>query len=252
MTARLPSGKFERLLLAGVDSNCKHLYRMTIEILKFNTEAEWLDARRRYVTASEVPTLCGKNKFAEKDAIVKIWKRKMGEEPEFNDSLGFGKRAMYWGQRFQNLLVEEFNSLEPNAFYKPVRNTLIVNDKYPWLAVSPDALGLFAGNNFTGPIPSICEVKIVSEFFRSKFINPDGYTAPDLYMYQLWTQMLVGEYLHGVLLAFIGGNTLAPVYTLGPESEETTSEILEVSRSFHESFISTKTEPPEDWRITRV
>lgn len=222
---------------------------MTVTIHQFKNEEEWLAARRGYICGSDVPLLCGRNPYVKptENALAALWREKTGGEgKDLDSSAGFGKRPIYWGGRLQRMLLDEFNSLDPLALYKPCEFLIVTNDRFPWLAASPD------GRGFYDDVRSICEVKSVSEFLRPKFINPDGYTAPELYTYQLFTLMLVAEVPHGVLLPFIGGNTLAPSYYSNMEGSEQFEEIIETTREFHESFILTNTEPPSDWRLNRV
>lgn len=71
---------------------------MTVEILKFKTESEWLAARKQDITSTEMSALLGLNKFKSR---FTLWHEKAtGITEEFVEN-----DRMKWGKRMQNVIA---------------------------------------------------------------------------------------------------------------------------------------------------
>lgn len=71
---------------------------MTAKIMKFNTEEEWLEARKQDVTSTDMAALLGLSKWKSRFAL---WhEKKTGIAPEFVEN-----ERMKWGKRMQNVIA---------------------------------------------------------------------------------------------------------------------------------------------------
>lgn len=94
----------------------------------------WLARRRQYVTASEVSAVLGQSKFQTPQELF---------QAKINDVRTPINEHMRRGIEYEDKIIREYGS----AHLAPVRpwNRIIVNDKYPWLAATPDGFARVDG-----------------------------------------------------------------------------------------------------------
>ena len=166
---------------------------MAVKLYKFDNETEWLDMKRKAVTATEVASLFG---FGYKSRR-RLWHEKRGDiEPDFVDN-----NAMRWGRRLQNVVGQgiakdngwRFQSLDLHFYL----------DDSLWLGASPDG---FMWDTPAGTLA--CEIKTTERF--SDDLGWTDESAPIPYEFQNQHQMhLILKYAPGS----IGGGVIAALGT---------------------------------------
>jgi putative phage-type endonuclease len=194
---------------------------MTCRILESDDRLEWLEQRKNYITASDIPALLGESAWRTENDVIA-------------DKLGIGKPFVdstrtYWGRVSESVILRGFSELcdvylEPNS-------KLMANDDVPGLAATPDAMADFAmptpfytevppldiskvfHSSFTTFLNAkrmgarcVVDVKCVSSKNRSKWNKP--VECPQEYYGQMQAQMLVTGCKVGLLVAKVDAHEL--------------------------------------------
>jgi putative phage-type endonuclease len=158
----------------------------------YATEVEWLAARRRYITASEIAAVLGLSRYA---SPMGVWLDKLGlAEPTAE------LERMRWGKRLQRPIAAGFADDTGRHVLDPGPYTLLRSVRYPWLAATPDY--------FTArpdvPTPGVLDVKNASAYTKRDWLDE----PPVPYQLQVQGQLLVTGLDWGTLVALIGGAEL--------------------------------------------
>lgn len=169
-------------------------------------KSKWLHQRLQYVTASEVASVLGKNRyqtaaqlFAVKTACVVI--------PD--------NEHMRRGREYELTVLQS-----AGIRFRPWSN-LIASTKYPWLAATIDGLGMQNGQ------PVIMEAKCPARKWKSGEWQK--------YLPQVLTQLLVTGYDRGILIEGIGPKytrcSITPIQI--QDYTDMVDEILDMTYRFH-------------------
>lgn len=102
-----------------------------MQLLQFNTRQEWLDARCNYITASDVGTLLGINKYKTLPVLVREKKEKV--------NLTESTVAMDFGNVMEKTILRCFEH-KSGITVQMFDNNIAVNSDYPRLSCSLDGL----------------------------------------------------------------------------------------------------------------
>ena len=149
---------------------------------------EWLAARDKMITASDVATVMGLNPYKSPYAL---WSEKMGYKSA--DEAG---EAAAWGLRMEPVILDAYRE-ETSRWCKPVQH-LCASVRYPFIGATCDAqVGI---NGETCPL----ELKTASEYLLDRWAEG----CADYYVPQVQTQMLVMGSSRASVAVLIGGNKL--------------------------------------------
>lgn len=136
---------------------------------------QWLEERKKYVTASDVPAVLGLNPYKKP---IEVYQEKIGVVPPFR-----GNEHTERGKRMEPIILDFLEKSSPD--WKITRNNLLMRSSaYPFLAATPDALGWEMNSKGHFPI----EVKCPKNPWRE---------VPSYYRPQLWAQMIALGAEHG-------------------------------------------------------
>jgi putative phage-type endonuclease len=105
---------------------------MTGVLIPTATVAEWLEARRHGVTASEIAVIMGLSPWSSPYAL--FW-RKLGELPEQDDS-----DAMALGRYLESYVLDRFEDRHPEFVVAAGGQHLYSHPDRPWQMATPDAM----------------------------------------------------------------------------------------------------------------
>jgi putative phage-type endonuclease len=105
---------------------------MTAVLIETASEAGWLEARRRGVTASEISVVLGLSPY---DSPFALYHRKRGDLPDVDDS-----DAMERGRILEPYIAGKFAQLHPEFAVEGDGRTLYAHPDRPWQMATPDRL----------------------------------------------------------------------------------------------------------------
>lgn len=109
---------------------------MTWAISEYATEQEWLDARRRAITSSDVPTILGVSPYSNP---FQLWIEKTGGQGPRDDAKM--RRRFRMGHHVEPLIAEWFAEDTGRSPFRPAPGYyLLTNPGLSWAAVTPDLL----------------------------------------------------------------------------------------------------------------
>ena len=193
------------------------------------TRDEWLEARRNSIGASEVAAVLGESPWA---SPLSVWYDKVhgGQEAD-KDHLSFGlamEDAI--AGLYRRRTKRQVNALDPY--------TIEYHKDIPWLSAT------FDRQVWKDSRPGALELKHVSGFQTKK--DEWSFAPPDYYVYQLQTQIAVGDFAWGSLAGVFPGAQLE-VYDTVPRPE-----FLEAAYPHLEKFwkhVLDKTPPAPDGKL---
>lgn len=169
---------------------------MAVKILKFQTEDEWLEARKHDVTATDVSAMLGLSKFKSRFALYH--EKKSGIiANEFVEN-----ERTKWGKRLQNVIAQ--GVCEDNGWQGEDLGLFYIRDEDTRLACSLDVL-VDCPDRGKG----LMEVKNVgNDSFSASWTDEE---APVYYETQLMHELHMAnkagmDIRWGVLVALVGGN----------------------------------------------
>lgn len=132
--------------------------------------SEWLELRKKSITATDIATIMGVNPYK---TPYQLWQEKLGlkESDAEND-------AMRRGKSLEPIALESFCILKRQDY----KSAVVVDDVYTWAMASLDGYSQTTGR--------ICEIKCMGKANHEEAMN--GIVKP-LYMYQMHWQMFVTE-----------------------------------------------------------
>lgn len=180
---------------------------MEREIIKYKTEDEWLQARAKDLTSSEVSALFGLNKYV---SVFELWHAKKSGEPIPFEEQEYTK----WGNRLEAAIAEgvaEEKGWVVEPFKEYVRiPSLRIGSSFDFQIV--ESCGTNAEDTTIETV-AILEIKNVNQFiFKEEWIVDDAtkevLEAPTHIEIQIQHQMLVSGIDRAVIAALINGNKL--------------------------------------------
>lgn len=187
------------------------------ELLPETTKDGWLEQRKGFITASDVPALLGESRWRDREAVIA---EKIGRGVPFVDSM-----ATYMGRIGEAHVLQALGEL--TGWDVAPNRRLAVNKDAPGLAATPDA---FATMRFASPtVPllhvnklfhstwglvaeacragsvAVVDTKVVASKGRSKWTKEE---PPQEYFGQLQAQMLVTGSKYGLLVAKVDAHEM--------------------------------------------
>src|SRR5262245_15786495 len=186
----------------------------------YDSEADWLDARRTGIGGAEIAGVLGLARFQTPGSL---WATKC----RLIDDPGGELERLRWGRRLQRPIADGYATDTGRTLIDPGPYTLIRSTRWPWLFATPD---YFQSRDPLEPV-GVLDVKNASAWTRR-----DWYGEPPVpYQFQLQQQMLITDVSWGTLAALVGGDAL--VYAdLAPEPEAV-AWILEESERFWQCVV---------------
>jgi putative phage-type endonuclease len=161
------------------------------EIVTFETEQEWLAARKHGITATDMASIMGVNEYK---SAYRLWLEKRGDI--LPDDLS-GNLAIRCGHALQSEVARQYEIETDRMVIAPPADFWIVRSKRnPLFIVSPDYQVRAADKSGMGAL----ECKAVGERQAENWRD----TAPLAYRIQLQWQMCVESFSWGSLAAIIG------------------------------------------------
>lgn len=187
---------------------------MIRETHNFANEADWLEARKKYVTSTEAAALFGAGSFVK--TAYELYHLKAGtvEPPEFYEN-----NRVKWGQRLESAIANGIAE-DLGLIVTPFKAFMTMPEF--GLAASFDfaITGLVEGHEdnearraFAEHGQGILEIKNIDSLQFKRGWLDDGETleAPIQYEMQIQTQMEVADMGWGILSPLVGGNTPKPI-----------------------------------------
>lgn len=152
------------------------------QILK--TEEEWLDTRKKYITATNVPHLFGLNPYA---SIIEVVRSKKGESTFKSNAYSLV------GQFLEEAVIRTVNYLFKVDFMCPLLRLGVTNPDYKLIITSSEYR--------LGATP---DAENEQAYLECKTTGPHNvlkwaYSPPLQYIIQLHTQLLCGDKEYGIL-----------------------------------------------------
>ncbi len=212
---------------------------MTARLVPTATEAEWLEARRQGVTASEIAVVMGLSPYSSPYAL---YHRKAGNlpEPEQTDAMALGKHM-------ESFVAAEFAKRRPELDVWGDGTVLFAHPDRPWQMATPDR-GVTEGPLIEGYEPlAVLECKIDG---GSDEWGEDGTDEiPVHYRCQVLWQMDVLGVGTGFVACLLWNRRKVRIYELTMDDQARAD--LELMRAEAEYFLrrlNLGIEPEPDWR----
>jgi len=172
---------------------------MATEVIKFQTEQEWLDLRKKDITSTDVAALFNLSPYKTE---FELYHEKLGNPAAFKAS-----ERMRWGNRLESAIA--YGAAEDHGFTVQPLKVYMRN---------PD---LRIGSSFDFEILSeqhgqgIMEIKNVDSLIYKRNWTDDGngnIEAPEHIELQVQHQMEVSGFEYCAIVAFVGGNSTKIAY----------------------------------------
>lgn len=190
-------------------------------VVSSNDKPKWLAERRKYVSATDVPTILALNYFK---SPVELFQDKL-----FGSKFVANQHTAR-GQQYEPIIIEAW--AKKRGVRKKANSIFMVSCKYPWLGATPDCFARVNGETV------LVEIKCPSKAWSS---------APANYVWQVKVQLVVTGLKKGLLVAANAPDVDATMreweVSVTPEEEAL---IARASEFFHKS-VKNKNMPPEYW-----
>ena len=144
--------------------------------LELKSKDEWLAKRLRYITATDIGTILGKNVFDTREAL--IGDKLFGKSPIID------KRHVNRGIEAEGPIVKAAAKQFGFKYRHPLE--FVVSTRYPWLACTPDAIARIDGETV------LLEIKAPAKpWFKG---------IPESYIWQVKGQLMVTGLEKGLLV----------------------------------------------------
>ena len=169
----------------------------SIDVIECANEAEWLEERKNFITASEAAVICGESSFESKFSLYQR-KRGLVDDTVMSEDQ---EEWLYWGHSVEPNIAKRFHEKTGREVKDPGEYTLVVNPEYPWMAATLDRI-----TPKTKPRDGYW---IPLELKNRKAWDADDWKdggIPLSVQIQVQHQMLCCGVDHGAVAALIGGN----------------------------------------------
>jgi putative phage-type endonuclease len=211
---------------------------MTAVLIPTRSEADWLAARRKGVTASEIAILLGLSPYGSPYALY--W-QKRGKLPDQEDSM-----AMAIGRHFEDFVAMQFEELRPEFRLWGDGRSLHAHPDRPWQMATPDRFVFDCAHEYSEPL-AVLECKTDGGFDGWGEDGTDE--IPVHYRCQLLWQMDVVGVGTGYLACLFMNRRQLRVYELTMDSQA--EDDLDIMHNEADSFLARIRNdiPPDiDWR----
>lgn len=161
-------------------------------LVAIDNEDDWLQERRKYLTASDAGSYCGINPFDRNGRLV-LWEEKTGrrDRPDIG-----GSEAVRFGKEAEDVIRQLFMVTHPDWTLEYNRYGLEVNPKYPWMASTLDGV---LHNRYTGKV-AILEIKTTTIRTADRYKLWKNSEFPKHYIAQTMHQLITKEEADEVFL----------------------------------------------------
>lgn len=201
---------------------------MTWTIHPFDSEADWLAARRRYITSSDIPVILGVSPWGN---AYDLWLQKVRGRLDDPSKM---RRRFEAGRHVEPLIAKWFQEDTQRTPFRPLDGYyLITNPELPWAAVTPDLLVI----DGKGP-DGVVESKSAGMMDLSGYEEGPGihYATAQLHL-----PLLVCEMAQGWVATVFGLGNAFRVYPV-EKNPELAALICERGEAFHRLIVNE--EPP--------
>lgn len=160
-------------------------------------EAEWLEARKPFIGASESAAILGLSPYS---TPRDVWESKQRNAQPIAES-----RFMTWGKRLEPVVAEWLEHDFPEVGHLLPSPGLLASRDEPWLACTPDRENTWDDDGF---VMGVTELKTGSAFTRASWFEDGEPSVPPYYEVQVQQQMKIRGVRRGFVGALIGGNEL--------------------------------------------
>ena len=210
-----------------------------VEMLKFNSRTEWLEARKNYIGGSDAAAIVGMSPYSNN---VDLWElktgRRLAEDISENSLVKYGTEA-------EKFLRELFALDHPQYAVNYVENNLYLNNRFPWAHASLDGTLFEIETERRG----VLEIKTTNIQSPEQKLKWDG-RIPDNYYCQVLHYLMVTEFDFAVLKAQLKWDNGEDVFCVTKhykiEREEVIEDIKFLENSEKEFFryIKNDVRPP--------
>lgn len=159
--------------------------------LNFSGREEWLAARQEGIGASEVATVLGLNKW---ETPYQLWRRKKGLDPAKAETFAM-KAGHYLEDAVSRFWMDETGN---EVIKSSVEDFMFVNEKKPYMRVSPDRVYWLKGMPKNDDNKALLECKTTQ-------MKVDGDDLPKHWFCQVQYQLGVSGYTQGSLAWLCSG-----------------------------------------------
>jgi putative phage-type endonuclease len=142
---------------------------------------EWFEQRNNAITASDIPTVLGENKYKSSWSLLM-------DKCNANPKPFVGNEATRWGTHYEDTAIEKYSELRNKEV---LSFGLLIHPEYPWLGGSPDGItkdGI------------LLEVKCP---LRRKIVHG---SVPEHYLSQILLNLEICDLEMGHFIEFVPGN----------------------------------------------
>ena len=153
---------------------------------------EWLEARKSFVTASNIASACGLNPYKSEFAYWQEWHGHV-DPPDLS-----GVEAVEWGRRLEREIASAYHERTARPLTELPPFSFLVSLDYPGLAATPDRWTRDPRG------PGVVQIKNVGLRQADEWVDD----SPAHYRIQLQAEMAVTGATWGSLVALVGGQRL--------------------------------------------
>lgn len=171
-------------------------------LVTYKNEAEWLEARKGYITSTDIPCIMGRGYIS----AYSLAARKLGLED--TDEVG---EALRWGNRLESAIALGYGE-DAKRDVQPQKGFALWVHSNGWAAASSDGLerGLESEKPRTPPSDvrllspwGLMEIKNVGQYLQGDWADGE---IPQRFYDQVQWGMYCSNYDRAVVVALIGGN----------------------------------------------
>jgi putative phage-type endonuclease len=216
---------------------------MSAQLVPTSSEAEWLDARRKGVTASEIATVMGLSPW---DSPYALYHRKLGILPAQADAAPLER-----GRDLEPIIVRKFAEAHPDILVSGTGRDLYASSERPWQLATPDRLininRIAPGLRVIGTEGSLLEAK--SDAGSDEWGEPGTDEIPVQYRAQaIWQADVMGvRRVHVACLRVREWDVREYVVEMDDSAKADLELMLKEARDFLDR-IDLREAPDVDWR----
>lgn len=185
--------------------------------VRYSSDEEWREARKKGIGGSDVAAIMGLSKWR---SPLDVWLEKTGraEPPDLS-----GKESVEWGNRLEPLVAEKFKDMHPEL--KVLRkNCTMVSNERPWAFANID-------RELRGDGRGVLEIKTVGLRSASEWV----FGVPDYYMTQVQHYLSITGWDFNWVAVLIGGQEYREYFV--PRDEDDIAAIDKAVDTFWLEFV---------------